>query len=201
MDARTFETQPTQIRVGAALAIAGGVVTLVFNGLHPHPSDPTPEAFLREVAGHPYWTTLHLGLSLGVLLIVGGLASLTDVLRQQRGAQLAWFGLLTVVLGAALFLVNFAIDGLAMQGIARAWVTAAPAEQATALRVADALDRTNFGLYTFETLLLPGLPFILYGFALVVSGTYPRPLGWAAVLGGCVSLVAGLLQAYDGRSP
>jgi hypothetical protein len=55
-----------------------------------------------------------------------------------------------VLLGASLFLVNFAIDGIAMQGIARAWTEAAPAEQATALRVADALDRANFGLYTLH---------------------------------------------------
>ena len=200
MDGLTLQPRKSEIKVGAVLAIAGGLVTLVFNGLHPHPSDPSPDAFLREVAAHPYWTTLHLGLSLGVLLIVGALASLTDVLRQERGGLLARFGLLTVLLGAALFLVNFAIDGLAMQSIARAWTTAAPAEQAMALRVADALDRANFGLYTFETLLLPGLPFILYGLALVVSGTYARPLGWIAVLGGSVSFVAGLVQAYDGRS-
>jgi hypothetical protein len=188
-------------RTTAALAIAGAILTLVFNALHPHPSDPTPEAFLRLVAAHPYWVTLHLGLSLGVLLIVGGLAGLTDALRETAGAHLARFGFLTVLLGASLFLVNFAIDGIAMQGIARAWTEAAPAEQATALRVADALDRANFGLYTFETLLLPGLPFVLYGLAVVRSGSYPRLLGWVGVLGGSVSSAAGLLQAYTGRSP
>jgi hypothetical protein len=73
-------------RTTAALAIAGAILTLVFNALHPHPSDPTPEAFLRLVAAHSYWVTLHLGLSLGVLLIVGALAGLTDALRETPGA-------------------------------------------------------------------------------------------------------------------
>jgi hypothetical protein len=54
--------------------------------------------------------------------------------------------------------------------------------------------------YTFETLLLPRLPFVLYGLAVVRSGSSPRLLGWVGILGGSVSLAAGLLQAYTGRS-
>jgi hypothetical protein len=186
---------------GAALAVAGGVVTLIFNALHPHPSDPTPDAFLRAVAANDAWVTIHLGLIVGVLLIIGGLAALKDSLLEESGAILARLGLLTALLGGGVFLVNFAIDGLAMQCVARAWIDATPADKAAAFRVADALDRANFGLFSLHTMLLPGLTFILFGLAVALSSLYPWPLGWVAVLGGIGSFAAGVLQAYTGRSP
>jgi hypothetical protein len=82
--------------------------------------------------------------------------TLESLRRRYDAALSAALDALAALLGAVLFLVNLAIDGLAMQGIVRAWVSAAPSEQTTALRIADALDRPIFGPYTFETLLLPG---------------------------------------------
>jgi hypothetical protein len=44
-----------------------------------------------------------------------------------------------------------------------------------------------------------GVPFILLGLAVALSGVYPRWLGWLAAFAGVGSVAAGLVQAFTGK--
>ena len=101
---------------------------------------------------------------------------------------------LAIVLGLILTL-----DGLAAKGIAEAWTTAPPADQAAALQLVVTEQTINFALAALFNILFAGVTFILYGLAVAWSRTYPRWLGWIVVVAGAGSILAGLIQAAAGE--
>ena len=80
-------------------------------------------------------------------------------------------------------------------------VAAAPeSEKATALRVAEAMEEVDVGVFSAWIILFFGATFIVYGPAVAMSDNFPKWLGWVAAALGVVSLVVGFYQAYDGLS-
>jgi hypothetical protein len=191
-------SERAQFKLGGGSAVIGAVLALILNGLHPHVD--TAEAVLRAAAGNDNWLSLHLGLILGVLLILGGLVVVTRTFGDGAGALLAQLGLVTAVLGVGLFLTNFALDGMATQNVARAWLNAPAADRALAFRIAETFDQITFALYTLWVIVFTGLAFVVYGLAILTDTVYPKWFGWVAVLAGSGSVVVGLAQAYAGRS-
>ncbi len=50
----------TLLRIGAVSAVAGTILALISNALHPHTT--TPGAMLHEMAASESWAAIHLGL-------------------------------------------------------------------------------------------------------------------------------------------
>lgn len=193
-------SERAQLKLGGGFAVMGAILALILNGLHPHVD--TAEAVLRAAAENQNWLSLHLGLILGVLLILGGLVVFTRTCEggHRRGALLAQLGLVTAVLGVGLFLANFALDGMVTRNVAQAWLNAPAPDRALAFRIADMFDQITFALYTLWGIVFTGLAFLLYGLAILTDTLYPRWLGWIAFLAGSGSVVVGVAQAYAGRS-
>ena len=74
---------PTGLRVGAACAVLGAVVSVAAGiGYGELPDQADPEPVLRYLAARPdwYWPAVHLGFMDGALLWVGALVALAGSL-------------------------------------------------------------------------------------------------------------------------
>ena len=106
--------------IGGWLALIGGLLALVANGLHPHPSSFDLQALLAEIAGSNAWMPIHLTLIAAMLLILGAMAAITLTLEGEPGATLARFALVAALVGGALsILVSTSMDGFAMKQVAQ----------------------------------------------------------------------------------
>lgn len=186
------------LRVGGASGVVGAVVAFVANSLHPHPSDFRLEALLEEIAYSTTWGPIHLTLILGLVLIFDALLAITLTIEGEPGATIARLACLATLLGGALILVSTAIDGFAMNQLARSWTDAALAEKETALRIAAAFNSAQYAVYSLSVAMFMGLGIFLYGLATVLSGGYPKALGWLAMLSGAVTFVGGVAQMLGG---
>jgi hypothetical protein len=186
--------------IGAWSAVVGALLAFVANGLHPHPTDFRLESLLQQIADSPTWGTLHLTLICALILILGALVAITFTVDGEPGATVARFACVAVLLGGTLILVSTAMDGFAMNQLARSWVDAPLAEKATALRVADGFENAQYAIYSLSIVLFLGLGIFLYGLATMLSSVYPKALSWLAVLSGTGAFVVGVVQALSGPS-
>ncbi|MCW5850664.1 MAG: DUF4386 family protein [Anaerolineae bacterium] len=176
----------------------GALLALVANALHPHPSDFQLEALLQAIALSAIWGPIHLVLIFSLLLIFGALLALTLTLDDEPAATVARFACLAVLLGGALMLVSTAMDGFAMSQIARSWADAAPAEKASALRIAAAAEDLQYAVYSLSSVIFLGIGIFLYGLTMILSRAYPKLLGWLAVVAGAGAFVVGIAQVLGG---
>lgn len=188
-------------RTGGAAAIAGAVLALVGNILHPRTSEfGNPEPFLRLIAASPIWVVDHLVLIVAILLSAGGLVAVARSIRTERGAAWAWLALAAAIIGTAVGVVLVASDGLVSKAMATTWVNAPEAEKAAAFHAALAVEHFNFALFSIFIFVFFGLTIFIFGIATLASAVYSAWLGWVAVLDGAASMVVGLVQAVQGPS-
>ena len=187
------------LRVGSYAGIAGALLGLVGNLLHPATPIGDPEGVARTIADSRLWVPDHLAIVLGLILMLGGLVAIAHSIQDGLPAALARLGSVAAVAGITIGLILVTLDGLAAKGIAEAWTTAPAADQATALQLVLAEETINFALAALFNILFAGVTFILYGLAVAWSRTYPRWLGWIVVVAGAGSILAGLIQAAAGE--
>lgn len=189
------------LRVGGVAAIAGSLLTIVFNAMHPRGADPADmDALLRLFAASDIWRIDHLGLLLGVFLLLGGWVALNQSLASEGGSAATWarLGFVTVVVGTAEFLVLIAIDGLGAQEVARAYTRATGAEAAAALAAARVMENVTLPLFNVFVLVYWTAD-LLFGLALAQSSGYPHWLGWLfALFGAATVILVGLPFAFAG---
>jgi hypothetical protein len=114
------------LRIGAICLIVGSLAIFAFRLAHGDPPAANPEAHLRFITDHPAYAGVHLGTILGVVLWVGGVIVLASTLTHPLGTLLGRWGVASVLVGAAIFSVDFTIDGVAGQDLATAWAAAPP---------------------------------------------------------------------------
>jgi hypothetical protein len=187
-------------RMGGLSAIAGAILGMVGNLIHPATSGPGhPEATARVVAQSHIWIPVHLGLLVAFILMLGGLVAIHDSITGGLPGALARFGLAAAIVGATGGVVLVTLDGFAAKHLAESWLSSVPALRADALAAFKAEDSINFALLSPLNLVFAGFTFVLYGLAAALSDVYPRWLGWVAVAGGVGGGVSGVIQAYIGE--
>ena len=186
-------------RIGGVAAVVGSVAGMVGNLIHPATPIGDPQGVARVIAESDAWTPIHLVIIAGILLMLGGLVALAYSIRGGVAGALARFGLAAAVVGVTVGLVLVVLDGVASRQLAKEWAAAPPAEQAAALRIVLANETINFALASLFNLIFAAATFILFGLAVALGDTYPRWLGWVAVLAGVGSIGAGLIQASTGQ--
>ena len=160
-------------RIGAVALPLGIILILVSEYFHPSREDPMDN---RAVFTEYF----------GFLLLIGGLVALyySVSAKPGAGAGLAPFGLAAAVTTAASFTVLQAVDGITLKRAVDAW-TSAPAEQEVAAFAAAA-----------------GLTLFLYGLAIAFGITYPRWVGWMALVSGAALMFHGaVVVSYKGFVP
>jgi hypothetical protein len=176
------------LRVGAICNIVGSLAVFAFRAAHGDLPAADPEAALRFISQHPAYAGVHLGTILGVLLWVGGVIALAATLTHPLGKLLGRWGAASVLVGAAIFIVDFTIDGVAGQDLATAWATAPPVVQADLLHAAHTAATMLRGPSLIAIVILWGLPLLLFGGAVLLAD-YPAWLGWTGVAVGTVTIL------------
>ncbi len=187
-------------RIGGYAAVAGAVVGLVGNLIHPETSGPgDPEATARVVADSQIWVPLHFALAVAFILMLLGLVAIHDSITGGLAGALARLGLASAVVGTAIGVIVVSLDGFAAKHLADAWSSAPADARAGALTSFRADDSINFALLSPLNLVFAGFTFVLFGLAVAASDVYPRWLGWIVAAGGVGGAVSGLIQAYLGE--
>jgi hypothetical protein len=190
----------TLLRIGAVALTAGLITAVVFEVLHPAREDPNDNPLVfAEYAGSGNWTTIHLGALAGALMLLGGLAALSESLRGGPAVQAAWARLAaaSAVVAAAAYGVLQVVDGVALKHAVDAWAAAPSDTKTAAFAAAESVRWIEYGLNSL-TFSLVGLTLVLVGVALLTGDRFPRWQGVWALAAGIAYLVRGLLVAYHG---
>ena len=193
MDMPASAVNRTELRVGSAVVLLGGIGGFIANLFHPHDVPHQTEALLRMVAAAKHWSQLHFLIMLSIVFLVCGLAMLTRNLADPVARALGTLGRYMVILGGAVYLVEIMIDGFATKFFADRWSEAAdPAQKAALFTSADAVAHVWFALFPVFSGIFIGLAFIVIGAAVSVSKNLPRWLGLWGVFGGTMCFITGL---------
>jgi hypothetical protein len=184
------EQRATYLRVGGVSAIVGTLGYLVAFVLHGDLPDQTTESLLTFIAGRP-WALHHLLIVFCFLLWLAALSGLAYSLTGATAWVLGKLGQTTAVLGMAVLLWHYNIDGPALEHVADAWMGAEGAEKSVLLERGAILTEATSGMFPLYVALLLGLPFVLFGLAVVSSDEYPSWLGWIGAAAGALAFVVG----------
>ncbi len=189
------------IRIGAMCGIIGSVLFMVANIVHPRsPNIQITVHQIETVARSNIWITDHLLLLLGGVLLLPALLALQRSIPTGPGATWAYLGSVLAVVSTSLWVVLMALDGITSKVVHVAWAGAPEAEKTIALRVAEAMEEIDVGLFSVYIIVFFGLTFSLFGLAVARSDGFPQWLGWVAVVLGIASFIDGTVQAYTGLS-
>jgi hypothetical protein len=188
------------LRIGAASTVLGllvGIVAGVFHGGGAQPNDL--QATLPEYAANNAWELVHLVQFVAdIFLLVGFFALYRSIAATSEGvsAALARLGIIVAVVAEGIYGVNQAVD-IANKFTAHQWLSAPPADQANALRIAEAVRHIEIGTSSVWVL-TGGISLLLFGLAIALGHDYPRPLGWVAIALGVVQVANSVELARNG---
>lgn len=199
---KTLARQPERalLRIGAVSTVLGlllGIAASVFHGGGAQPNDL--QATLPEYAANNVWELVHLVQFVAdVFLLVGFFALYRSIAATRGGvsAALARLGIVVAVVAEAIYGVNQAVD-IANKFTAQQWLSAPLADQANALRIAEAVRHIEIGTSSVWVL-TGGIALLFFGLAIALGHDYPRPLGWAAIALGVVQVANSVELARNG---
>ena len=187
-------------RIGAVAAIAGALTLFVGTFLHPMNADPNdPLAAFTEYAADHHWIASHLTQLFGVLLIVVALVFMSRMMSNGGGASWAHLGVVGAASSLSIAGATQAVDGIALKMMVDRWAAASAADKEILFLATLAVRQIEIGLASILALLF-GVTVTIFGIAFVSDRSFPKWLGWLAILGGLPIAVAGLVMAYTGFS-
>lgn len=176
--------------VGAALLMAAGIG---FGGLT---FGRDAEAVLQTIAARPrwYWPAIHLAFAAGSVLWISAFIALNSSFRDKVARLLGSLGVVSIVLGAALHVIDSFISGSALTQLANQWAAAALADRAEIVRASETLLMVLGGTWIGVVVLFHGVPFVFTGTSVARSERYPRFLRYVGVMAGFGSIFTGVLM-------
>ncbi|WP_135237154.1 hypothetical protein [Nocardia sp. CS682] len=179
------------LKLSGVCALVGSIGFVLVGTAHGDLPDDDVAAALRFVADHPHWYLTHFAGIVCVLLWVVALMGLAYSLEGIAAFALGRTAVAAMGIGAAVFVVDYTIDGYAFKRIADQWAAAGPGD-AEQLPVAETLFAMLYGTVTASATWTFGLPFLLIGLAVAVGRGYPRWLGWVVTVTGSGSVIGGV---------
>jgi hypothetical protein len=187
------------VRIGALASLVGAVCSGVGNLLHPVTPRDDEAGVAAAIADSAHWTTIHLVIAGGILLLFVGLVTIGLSISGAPSVQpFVRFGIHAAVIGTTVGLLTIFLDGVAAKQLADQWNTATGADKAIALANVSTNETINFAVAGLVNMTFAGFPFILIGLAMTKSDNYRQWFGWIAILAGCGSVAAGLFQSISG---
>ncbi len=182
--------------VGAALLMAAGIG---FGGLT---FAREAETVLQTIAAQPrwYWPAVHLAFAAGSVLWIGAFIALNSSFRETLARLLGSLGVVSIVLGAALHVIDSFISGSALTALANEWAAAPVADRAEIVREAETLLMVLGGTWIGVVVLFHGVPFVFTGTSVARSERYPRFLRYVGVMAGFGSIFTGALMLVIPRA-
>jgi hypothetical protein len=165
---------------------------LLFVGTLTHQPSPQPSGYASYVTTTEFLISHLVASILGAGVGTLGLIALFVVLCRGRTAPLALWALVTGVIGNTLLTSIFGVAAFAQSAIGRAYLSGHMAE-------ATAINNDVYGPAQFATalpgLLLLTIGIVLFGVAVVRSGSLPKLAGIGFALSGVLFAVIGFLHA------
>lgn len=184
------------IRYGGICAIIGSVFVFGFRLAHGDPPAAEPEGYLNYIADHPIYESVHLGTIVGVLVWVAAFVILARTLTHPLADLLGRLGMASALIGAAVFITDFTIDGVAGHDLARAWIATPVADRANLVLAGQIATTMLRGTSLISIIILWGLSPILLGGAVAFEG-YPRWLWWTGFLAGAATILGATMLLYN----
>jgi hypothetical protein len=182
---------PTALRLAGVTTMVGSLVVLGFRLAHGDLPAADANAALQFISERPMYAGVHLGSVLGVLVWVAGFVALSGTLGNGLSRELGRLGAASMLVGAAIFVVEHSIDGAAGHDLAKAWATAAPAARADLVLAAQTAFTMLRGPSLTAIIALWGFPLLLFGLAVRLE-SYPAWLAWSGVAVGAVTILAAI---------
>ena len=186
------------LRVGGAMSVVAASTAALGNVLHPRSTtyydDPT--AWLDHNTDSSVWFGSHVLILLGTILLVGTMVTLSRSLAGTRGHGIGQLALANALIGTIVMLVLLVIDGLVVSELSDVW-GAHSTHSEDAVLTGTILYYTVFNLLYVSMLTLFGLAPIFYGVATLLSGTFSRWFGRAAIVVGTTVVGGALLSMVD----
>ena len=187
-------------KICAVAAIAGALTLFVGTVLHPSNADPNDLlAAFTEYAANRSWAASHLMELVGIILIVVALVLLSRLMSNGGGASWAYLGFVGAGASLAVAAALQAVDGIALKAMVNSWAAASATDKEMLFLATFTVRQIEIGLASILGLLM-GITVTIYGAALVSDRSFPKWLGWLAILGGIPIAVAGIVTAYTGFS-
>ena len=182
------------LRLGAVSAVLGTVANVVASAGHGDLPENGTHAALGFVAERDTWSLVHLTSIFAVLLWLVALVALSSSIPRGAAWLLARFGIVSILVGAAVLVVFFSIDGYALKGAADAWAAAPESERGSLLQAGELVLLLQNSQFVGAIALVLGLPFVLFGLSVAFSGTYPGSLGWVGAAAGGGAFFTGVTR-------
>jgi hypothetical protein len=192
-------TQTHILKFGSRAAIAGSLLGMIGNLIHPATPLDSQAGVARVIAESDSWFAIHFTIIIGITLMLGGLVALYNSVEEGLARALGQFGLFAATVGIAIGLILVILDGVAAKQLADEWAEAPAENSVTALALVISNETVNHALASLFNFAFAGVAFILFGLAVAVSERFPRWLGWVAVVAGVASIGAGLVQGILGE--
>jgi hypothetical protein len=180
------------LRIGAVCVVVGSMLVVVFRTLHGDLPTDTGAAALSYVASYPIYPLVHLVDVFGFLIFAGGLVALSGSLMHPSAWAIGLLAMTSVLVGAAVHIVDFSIDGFGVPMLARAWAVASPSERPNLELGARLVLAVIGGPSVIALTFVWGSTLALYGLAVKKEG-YSSWLGWAGVILGAAIFVMGTI--------
>lgn len=179
------------LRIGAISGLVGAIGYLLAFLLHGNLPDETTESVLRFMSTRP-WAAHHLAMILCFMLWLAALIALANSLNAGASWALGRLGQTSAIIGLVVLIWHYNIDGPALEQVADAWAASDGDQRALHLERGTILLQATTNMFPLYVALWLGLPFILFGLAMVHSADYPSWLGWVGASAGTLSFVVGL---------
>ena len=184
----------TLLRLGAVSAVLGTVANVVASAGHGDLPETGTSAALGFVAARDTWSLVHLVSIFAVLLWLVAFMALSGTMPRGAAWLIARFGIASFVVGAAVHVVFFSIDGYALKGAADAWAAAPGSERESLLRAGDLVLLVQNSQFVSAITLVLGLPFVLFGLSVAFSRVYPGWFGWVGAAAGAGAFFTGVTR-------
>lgn len=178
------------LRTSGAALVAGGLLTGIFNALHPLPAE-TMQGTLEGILGVGvlFWKFDHLMLMVGFWLLAWGFIGIHRAIGTSSGATMSRLGFYGILMGTAAWTIHDAFDGFARATIAAEWASSTGETRAILFQIAGAIQHITDASFPL-TATFYWLSLGIMGIAIMKSRCLPRPFG--PLLGLIAATVVGL---------
>lgn len=169
--------------------MVGAVLGIIGNLLHPRGSDFTAQGEIALVNDSGIWLFDHFLIAWSFAFALIGLVAIGWSFTDEIGRSWGRIATASAIGSVTVAYVTIAVDGMAMEAAAAAGGA-----------VGEAVAHVGLALFTATIGSLFGLTPTLFGIALLASDTYPKGLGWLALVGGLIGLLVASVQYLSGPS-
>jgi hypothetical protein len=182
------------LRVGGGAAVAGGILGIVGNLLHPRYSDISDVEMYRRIAGSGRFQVADLLIIVALLMTVVGFVAVAQAMSAERGRVLARLGSHAALVGGTIAIAGISLDLYAFKQSADIFASAAANDRAGAFWATNAIDHINTGIFGAWTIVFLGAAPLLIGVAVVLSRQWATWIGIGGIAGGALCCAVGFIN-------